>query len=112
MGRIHLLCNELQSYITRFSLNKSLNIRYGTQPGEKIDIFPTDHPNAPVLIFIHGGYFRALDKRQYSYIAKPLVQPGCTVVLINYDLVPKVNIKEIIEQSIQAYLWVYKNISR
>ena len=112
LGRVHLLTNELQSYVTRFALRKSLDIGYGNSFGEKVDIFPAGHSNAPVFVFIHGGYFKAFDKRQYSYIAKPFVSAGCTVALINYDLAPKVSVKEIIDQNIKAFIWIYENISR
>ncbi|WP_444913027.1 alpha/beta hydrolase [Microbulbifer sp. ZKSA004] len=111
-GRVHLLINELQSYLATQTLRNSLDISYGDSPGEKIDIFPAKSPTAPVFVFIHGGYFRALDKKQYRYIAKPFVEAGCTVALVNYDLAPAVSVKEIIEQNIKAFLWIYKNIDR
>ena len=98
LGRLHLLINELQSYTTRRTLRKSLDVTYGITSGEKIDIFPAANANAPVFVFIHGGYFKALDKRQYSYIATPFVKSGCTVVLVNYDLAPRVSVEKIIDQ--------------
>ncbi|WP_444897257.1 alpha/beta hydrolase [Microbulbifer sp. SSSA005] len=111
-GRLHLLINELQSHLATQSLRSSLDISYGDSSGEKLDIFPAKSPNAPVFVFIHGGYFRALDKKQYRYIAKPFIEAGCTVALVNYDLAPAVSVKEIIEQNIKAFLWIYKNIDR
>jgi len=112
LGRIHLLRNEFESCIARLALNNSLDVNYGESVREKIDIFPAKNENAPVIVFIHGGYFRALDKRKYNYIAKPFVNSGCTVALTNYDLAPKVCVKEIIDQNIKAFLWIYQNISR
>lgn len=112
MGRLHLLKNLLQSYFARASLNNSLDISYGDTLGQKIDIFPAPQANAPVFVFVHGGYFRALDKSQYSYIAKPFVGSGCTVALLNYDLAPKVTVAEIVEQNVQAFNWLRENVSR
>ena len=112
LGRVHLFINELQSYIARLTLKKSLDVSYGNGFGEKVDIFPAPHSNAPVFVFIHGGYFRSLDKRQYSYIAKPFVDSGCTVALINYDLAPAVTVEQIIHQNIRAFMWIYENITR
>ncbi|AWF81447.1 hypothetical protein BTJ40_11800 [Microbulbifer sp. A4B17] len=111
-GRVHLLVNELQSYVARKTLRSSLDISYGDSPGEKVDIFPAEHSNAPVFVFIHGGYFRSLDKKQYSYIAKPFTKAGCTVGVVNYDLAPMVSVKDIIDQNIKAFLWIHKNIDR
>ncbi|ARC92275.1 hypothetical protein B6A42_09380 [Vibrio coralliilyticus] len=111
-GRWHLLKNEWQSTVSRQRLTCSLDIEYGPTPGQKLDVFPAKTPGAPVLFFIHGGYFRALDKRQYSYLAKPFVNAGCTVVLINYDLAPSVSVAQIIDQNLAAFDWVKSHIHK
>lgn len=110
LGRFHLFANVLQSKIARQTLLAELDICYGDTSGQKIDVFPAKQANSPVFVFIHGGYFRALDKKQYSYMAKPFVAAGYTVALINYDLAPKVAVKDIVEQNIQALQWIYNNI--
>ena len=111
-GRLHLLCNAIQSVLARWTHQHTLDLSYGESAGEKIDIFPAAQPQAPVLVFIHGGYFRALDKRQYRYLARPFVRSGCTVVLVNYDLAPSVPVATIVEQNIRAFQWVFQNISQ
>lgn len=111
-GMLHMLANEVQSRLTRLSYRASLDVSYGPSPGEKLDIFPAAKANAPVFIFIHGGYFRALDKAQYSYLAQAFVKAGCTLVLVNYDLAPKVTVKEIVDQNVKAFAWVHKNIHK
>ncbi len=110
LGRIHLLKNAVQSYVARHKLHCELDISYGESLGQKLDIFPAKQPNSPVFVFIHGGYFRSLDKRQYSYMAKPLVKAGFTVALVNYDLAPKVSVGEIVQQNINAFRWLHTHI--
>lgn len=112
LGRLHLLKNELQSVYVRWTLKHSLDVAYGQSPGEKIDLFPSSNPGAPVFVFIHGGYFRALDKRQYRYLARPWVRAGCTVALVNYDLAPTVTVGEIVEQNLKAFAWIRENVGR
>lgn len=109
-GKFHLFANILQSKIVRKKLLAELDVCYGDTTGQKLDIFPGKQANSPVLVFIHGGYFRALDKKQYSYLAKPFVDTGYTVALINYDLVPKVNVASIVEQNVKAFQSIYDNI--
>ena len=109
-GKFHLLKNEIESLIARISLKSSLDISYGDTLGQKLDIFPAKDKNSPVFVFIHGGYFRALDKKSYNYIAKPFVKNAVTTVIINYDLAPKVKVSQIIEQNIKAFEWIYNNI--
>ena len=71
LGRFHLLANVIESQIARWTHTKFLNVSYGESAGQVLDIFPAKGANAPIFVFIHGGYFKALDKRQYSYMAKP-----------------------------------------
>ncbi len=68
-----------------------LDVAYGAEAGETLDIFPSVRPGAagaPVLVFIHGGYWRSLDKSDHSFIAPPFTQAGCCVVVVNYALCP------------------------
>ena len=94
---------------SRTTLNCHLNIHYGPSAKETLDIFPAKIANAPVHIFIHGGYWQNLDKKDYSYLAEPLVSAGITTVIINYDLVPNVNIDEIVRQNRAALAWTWHN---
>jgi arylformamidase len=89
-----------------------IDVPYGDTPGQMLDIFPAARKGAPVHVFIHGGYWRALDKDIYSHIAGPMVAAGATVVLPNYDLCPTVRITEIVHQMQRAIAWVYKNIGK
>lgn len=89
---------------------------YGADSYEKLDIFPSPIANSPVLVFIHGGYWRLLDKRHNSFIAKTFVDAAATVVLPNYALCPgtsscPVNIEHISLQMVSALAWIYRNIS-
>jgi arylformamidase len=88
-----------------------LEVPYGDTSGQTLDIFPAARKDAPVHVFIHGGYWRALDKSYYSYVAPPLVRAGATVVLPNYDLCPGVRITEIVEQLRRAIAWTYRHIT-
>lgn len=110
-AKFHMLTNALQSKIAKVRLTHYQDISYGESAGEKVDIFPANRDNAPVFVFIHGGYFRALDKKHYSYLALPLTKAGFTVAVVNYDLAPAVSVADIIAQNIKAYSWIYHNIS-
>ncbi|KZD09659.1 alpha/beta hydrolase [Oceanibaculum pacificum] len=98
-----------RSAATRKALRCSLDVRYGDGPLQTLDVFPAADPRAPIHVFIHGGYWRGLDKSVYSFIAEPLVAAGATVVMLNYDLAPALAIGEIVEQTRQAVHWIYAN---
>jgi arylformamidase len=97
------------SALARSQLNSKLDLRYGDEAGESLDVFPSGRPNAPVLVFIHGGYWRSLDKSDVSFIAPALVRAGATVVVPNYALCPTVTIETIALQMTRALAWTWRN---
>lgn len=96
----------------RKKLGGEIDIAYGDSAGQTLDVFPAAAKGAPVHIFIHGGYWRSLDKHFYSHVAGPLTAAGATVVVPNYDLCPAVRITDIVEQMRRAVAWVYKNAAK
>jgi arylformamidase len=86
-----------------------LDVPYGAAPAERLDIFPAQRNGSPVLVFIHGGYWRALDKRDQSFIAPAFVQAGAMVVVPNYARCPAATIEQIALQMIQALAWTWRH---
>ncbi|MBS0447389.1 MAG: alpha/beta hydrolase [Proteobacteria bacterium] len=97
------------SAAARAGLPDLLDVSYGDAPSERLDIFPAAHAHAPVFVYLHGGYWRALDKRDQSFIAPPLVEGGAMVVVPNYALCPAVTIEHIVLQIVRALAWVYRH---
>ena len=98
-----------------------LDVPYMADPAlppaaQTLDIF-TPPPGAappaggwPVLLFVHGGYWRALDKADHSFIAPPWVAQGVIVVIPNYGLCPAVRVSTITDQMRQAVAWTARHI--
>ena len=91
---------------------RELDLRYGGGPNEHLDVFMTARADAPVLFFIHGGYWRSLDKRDHSFVAPAFTGKGVCVVVPNYALAPAVSIPEIVMQMVQALAWTYRNVAQ
>ncbi|HEY0826276.1 MAG TPA: alpha/beta hydrolase [Ramlibacter sp.] len=89
-----------------------LDLRYGQGAGETLDVFPAPSADAPVLVFIHGGYWRALDKSDHSFIAPAFTRHGTCVVVPNYALCPAVTVPHITLQMAKAVAWTWHNIAR
>jgi arylformamidase len=89
----------------RASMRVVRDVRYGEGPKQTVDLFPAERPRG-ALLFIHGGYWRALDKDDHSFIAPPFVAEGIGVAVVNYDLCPGVRIAQIVEQCRQAVDWL------
>jgi len=86
-----------------------LDVVYGPDQDEKLDVFIASQPDAPCLIFIHGGYWRGSDKSEFSFIAKAFAKAGVTVFLLNYGLAPRVTLETIVSQVHRGIQWVYDN---
>ncbi|MEY8878212.1 MAG: alpha/beta hydrolase [Leptothrix sp. (in: b-proteobacteria)] len=96
----------------RAQLRCELDIAYGDGGKQTLDVFPAAEPDAPVLVFIHGGWWRSLDKSDHSFVAPAFVQGGATVVMPNYDLCPAVGIDVIVQQMTRALAWTWRHIGR
>lgn len=93
-----------------------LDIAYGSHASEKLDIFPAQSARpgksapAPVLVFIHGGYWRSLDKADHSFIAPAFTREGVCVVVPNYALCSAkgtLTMEDIVMQMVRALAWVH-----
>lgn len=89
-----------------------LDLPYGNGPNETLDIFPASRPEAPVLVFIHGGWWRSLDKADHSFIAPAFTQAGACVVLPNYALCPAVTVPDITLQMVRALAWTWRHVAQ
>ena len=84
------------------------DLRYGPNPKETLDLFlPTETAHA-TFVFIHGGYWRALDKADSAFVAGPFVDAGIAVAAINYDLCPAVSIATIVDECRRAVAWIVR----
>lgn len=89
----------------RQTLPGSYDARYGTGPRQLADLFPAKRPGAPIVLFFHGGFWRALAKEYVRHVAVPLAEAGIAAVLPNYDLCPQVSLATVVDQARQALLW-------
>ena len=101
---------ESESARSRYASSARLDVAVGPSAIERIDVFsaPGRAP-APVLVFIHGGYWLMLDKADFSFVARGFVPHGITTVVINYALIPAVRMDELVRQCRQAVAWVLAN---
>jgi len=84
-------------------------VSYGPHRDQVLDIFPATGKNAPVHLFLHGGYWRALSKDEHSFTADALTPAGACVMVNTYSLCPDVHIDVIVRQCRDAIAWAYSN---
>jgi len=89
-----------------------LDLPYGGSPNERLDLFPARGEGGPLLVFIHGGYWRSLSKSEFSWVAPPFAERGVNVALIDYDLAPAVPVQTIVLQVLRALEWLWRTSER
>ncbi len=72
-----------------------LNISYGEHPRQQFDLFLPSGKPLGLLIFVHGGYWRMLDRGYFSHFAEGAVEEGWAVAVPGYVLTPEVEIANI-----------------
>ena len=91
----------------RSTMTSHLDLRYGDKPGETIDLVPARKGDGSCMMFIQGGYWRSLDKKDFSFMAPAWVDAGVSLAVVNYDLCPKVSMEEIVQQMLRASRWLW-----
>lgn len=95
----------------RSEMKHTLNVPFGQTLDEHVDVYPaprTDGPS-PVLIYIHGGYWRSRTSREFGFVARGPASKGVATVVVNYALCPEVKLSEIVRQTRAAIAWTQKN---
>jgi arylformamidase len=103
---------KMRSEQARALLPCRLDISYGASAAETLDIFPAAGKSEALLVFIHGGYWRSLDKSDFSFLAHEFNRRGVTVALPNYALCPGVGIEDIVKQNLLAIAWLWHRGAR
>jgi arylformamidase len=99
------------SELARERLGKPKRFAYGPTPIEAVDVFPTKAANAPIMIFVHGGAWRAGRAAQYAYAAETFVRAGAHFVIPDFNNVGEVDgsLLTMADQIRRSVAWVYKN---
>lgn len=77
-----------------------VDVPYGPGPRERMDIlFPSDTPiDAPLHMFVHGGYWRSGSKEDHRLVAAPVLEAGGIAAIVTYDLMPETRLAAIVAQ--------------
>ncbi|WP_258534687.1 alpha/beta hydrolase [Streptomyces sp. PT12] len=106
---VFLAAYATRSARTRAELPVYAGLPYGPLPCETLDFFPARGPRAPLLVFVHGGYWQELGKDDSSFPARWLVPSGAAFAAIGYGLAPRYPLDEIVGQVRRAVRWLVEH---
>ena len=106
--------NERRVFNNRIALSvigKPERVKYGEAEIERVDIYKAKQPNAPVMIFIHGGSWRGGRAEQFTVYAEPFVKAGANFVVVDFTNVGETDgdIFPMVDQVRRAVAWTYRN---
>jgi len=103
-----------QARIVRSQLIGQLDLAYGPTAAERLDFFPAAITAGlpPLLVFLHGGFWRRLDKDDFSWVAPSYTAAGIAVAVINYGLAPATRLEEMVAQTRRSIAWLHRQAER
>ena len=81
------------------------NLRYGPAAEHVLDFFPASSDNAPLHVFIHGGYWQALSQKEASHMAAGVIAHGHAFATLNYTIAPTGRLGQMVEECRDALIW-------
>ncbi len=98
----------------RSTVSCELDVPYGPGPRHRYDLFkPADSAqDAPLVVYVHGGYWQRGDRKEYSFVAEALVAQGAMVALPSYSLCPDIPVDQIIEEMRQFLVSLWRRLPR
>jgi arylformamidase len=108
---------SVQPYLDEYAQRSALarhalswrEVRYGPDPAEKLHFFPAGGPAAPLVVFVHGGYWQELTEAESSFAAREVVAAGAAYAAVGYGLAPRVRLAEIVGMVRRAVGWLHEH---
>ncbi|MEU0507381.1 alpha/beta hydrolase [Nocardia sp. NPDC005998] len=75
-----------------------VELRYGSESCETIDVFPARRRDAPMFVYVHGGYWQELSRFDSAFAATDFVAAGAAFAVVGYGLAPHYSLPEIVDQ--------------
>lgn len=89
-----------------------LDQAYGEHERERVDLFRSGRSDAPLLVYIHGGYWQRGDKSMYSFVAQAFNAAGIDVAVVGYPLCPEVSMSALTDSIRSALAWLYRSAGK
>jgi arylformamidase len=106
--------SDANNVIATATIGKSERFAYGSDPIEGVDVWKTKRPNAPVLIYLHGGSWQSGRSADFALYAEPYINAGAHFVSVDFTNVrtTKGDLFPMVDQCRRAVAWTYRNAAK
>jgi arylformamidase len=100
-----------RSFRLRHARPQHLDLSYGDEPRQRLDLFLATDPKAPTLAYIHGGYWQMNDKEGHGFVAVGPLARGINVAILEYTLAPAARMDQIVGEIRRAIGWLEEHLA-
>jgi arylformamidase len=106
--------SDANNVVATATIGKSERFAYGSDPIEGVDVWKTKRPNAPVLIYLHGGSWQSGRSADFALYAEPYINAGAHFVSVDFTNVraTKGDLFPMVDQCRRAVAWTYRNAAK
>ncbi len=99
---------------TTMRIGEPRRFQYGPTSAEQLDLYPTKQPNAPILIYVHGGAWLSTEAKDYRFPAEAIISAGAHYAVLEFTTASATNgdLMPLADQVRRAVAWVAKNAAR
>lgn len=90
----------------RTSVPAVLDLHYAGEARTRWDLYPAEQPEAPCLVFLHGGYWQKNSREDFACLATGLRAHGWSVAMPGYTLAPEASLRRIVGEIHEALDWL------
>jgi arylformamidase len=96
----------------RARLGAPESVAYGSEPMETFDLYRAAGAPAPLLVFLHGGAWQRLSKRENAFAAETFVRAGAHFAAVDFGSVPAATLADLVAQVRRAVAFVHRDAER
>jgi acetyl esterase/lipase len=89
-----------------------LDLAYGPDARQRLDVFPLGQPGAPTVLFFHGGFWSRNDKTTFRFLTDAFARAGLNAAFAGYRLAPQASMDEIAADAAAACEFLRNNLRK
>ncbi|MFJ6694603.1 alpha/beta hydrolase [Streptomyces sp. NPDC091272] len=109
---VHLARYATDSALARSAPAARTALRCGPLPEQTFDLFPAARAGAPLLVFVHGGYWQEQSRNEAAFAARDFVAAGISFAALGYGLAPRHSMRQVTAAAGDSLRWICTSLAQ